>query len=215
VIVFGVAMSPKAELTYVGPYSPSLDPATMRFKPSCEFAMERLPHLFVATIAFWGAAFLQVHGYNVFLAASGLPGLLSAPETQSKLCAYESGLGVYGRSGLILHPELGNRMSIGTILTDAVLAPDPRLTDFEPCQGCDLCVRMCPAQAFDASQAYPQAWSRQKCVSKTAEITAQGRKCNNCFVVCPAGKLKDEDLLCVEEKVSLRQQTRIHQAEVV
>jgi hypothetical protein len=26
-----------------------------------------------------------------------------------KLCAYEAGLGVYGRSGLILHPELGNR----------------------------------------------------------------------------------------------------------
>jgi epoxyqueuosine reductase QueG len=184
----------------------------MRFEPSFDFAIERLAHFFVATIAFWGAAFLQENGWNVALSASGLPGLLSEPTTQSKLCAYESGLGVYGRSGLILHPELGNRMSIGTILTDAVLEPDPRLADFEPCRGCDLCVRMCPARAFDPTKSYPHSWSREKCASKTSDIAAKGFKCNNCFVVCPAGKLKDQDLLCVREKVSFYQPMRIPQS---
>jgi epoxyqueuosine reductase QueG len=37
--------------------------------------------------------------------------------TPDKLCAYEAGLGVYGRSGLIIHPELGNRIGIAVILT--------------------------------------------------------------------------------------------------
>ena len=31
---------------------------------------------------------------------------------RAKLCAYEAGIGVYGRSGLILHPEVGNRWQI-------------------------------------------------------------------------------------------------------
>jgi epoxyqueuosine reductase QueG len=208
VIAFAVAMPPESELTYVGPYSPSTDSTTMRFKPSFDCAVERLAHLFVATIAFWGATFLQESGWNVALSASGLPGLLSEPTTQSKLCAYESGLGVYGRSGLILHPELGNRMSIGIILTDAVLEPDPRPADFEPCRGCDLCLRMCPARAFDPTKSYPHSWSREKCASKTAEIAAKGLKCNNCFVVCPAGKLKDEDLLYTGEKISFYQPAR-------
>ena len=208
VVVFAVAMSSRTELTYVGPYSPSVDATTMRFERSYECALERLAHLFVATIAFWGAALLQENGYEVALSASGLPGLLSGPLTPSKLCAYESGLGVYGRSGLILHPELGNRMSIGILLTDAVLEPDPRLVNFDPCEGCDLCVRMCPARAFDATKTYPHSWSREKCASKTAEILVTGFKCNNCFLVCPAGKLRDEQLLSIEQKISFYQPTR-------
>jgi ferredoxin len=199
VVVFAVAMSPQCELIYVGPHSPSTDARTMRFNPSFDHAVERLAHLFVATIAFWGASLLQEQGHRVSLSASGLPGLLSEPTTPSKLCAYEAGLGVYGRSGLILHPELGNRMSIGTLLTDALLAPDPRLTDFEPCNGCNRCIRLCPAGAYDEAQSYPHSWSREKCQSKTTQIAATGYKCNNCFIACPAGQLADEALLFVEE----------------
>ena len=214
VVVFAVAMSSRAELTYVGPYSPSADSTTMRFKSSFDYALERLAHLFVATIASWGTAFLQENGWNVALSVSGLPGLLSEAKTQSKLCAYESGLGVYGRSGLILHPELGNRMSIGVLLTDAVLEPDPRLVNFDPCRGCALCVRMCPARAFDATKTYPHSWSREKCASKTAEILATGLKCNNCFLVCPAGKLRDEQLLSMEQKISFYQTARKRSFEI-
>ena len=209
VVVFAVAMSSQCELTYVGPFSPSTDPTTMRFGRSHDYALDRLAHLFVATIAFWGAAFLQESGYEVSLSASGLPGLLAGPLTPSKLCAYESGLGVYGRSGLILHPVLGNRMSIGTLLTDAALEPDPRLVDFDPCKGCDLCLRMCPAQAFDPAKSYPRSWSRAKCAARTAQITAQGRKCNNCFVVCSAGQLADEDLLAIEQRVRFYESIKV------
>jgi epoxyqueuosine reductase QueG len=203
VVVFAVAMSPQCELTYVGPHSPTTDARTMRFNPSFDHAVERLAHLFVATIAFWGASLLQEQGHRVSLSASGLPGLLSEPTTPSKLCAYEAGLGVYGRSGLILHPELGNRLSIGTLLTDALLAPDPRLTDFEPCNGCNRCIRLCPAGAYDEAKSYPHSWSREKCQSKTTQIAATGYKCNNCFIACPAGQLADEALLFVQQKVGL------------
>lgn len=213
VVVFAVAMSPRCELVYVGPYSPSTDSTTMRFKASYDHAVERLAHLFVATIAFWGASFLKEQGHRLSLSASGLPGLLSEPTTPAKLCAYEAGLGVYGRSGLILHPELGNRMSIGILLTDAVLEPDPRLAGFEPCEGCERCIRLCPATAYDETKSYPHSWSREKCRTKTAQILVKGSKCNNCFIACPAGKMADEDLLFVEEKTGLYQPPKKRRSE--
>jgi len=105
VIVFAVAMPPESELTHMGPYSPSTDSTTMRFEPSFDCAVERLAHLFVATIAFWGVTFLQENGWNVGLSASGLPGLLSEPTTQSKLCAHESGLVFTDDLGLYCIPS--------------------------------------------------------------------------------------------------------------
>ncbi len=60
------------------------------------------------------------------------PGQSMLPE---KLSAYGTGLGVYARSGLILHPELGNRIVIGAFLTDVRLEPDGKLLGFDPCRG--------------------------------------------------------------------------------
>ena len=202
IVVFAVAMSTRTKFTYAGPYSPSRDDHTMRFHHSFDYGMDRLAHLFVGAITSWGAAFLQDNGYNVCLSASGIPGLLSRPTTQSKLCAYESGLGVYGRSGIIIHPELGNRMAIGTILTDAVVGLDPRLEDFHPCKDCDLCIRMCPSQAFDSTKTYPESWDRETCVSKKAETQARGYRCDACFACCPAGTVPEEKLFGFEEQES-------------
>ena len=123
-------------------------------------------------------------------------------------CAFEAGLGVYGRSGLILHPRLGNRMSIGTILTDAEIEPDGRLNDFEPCVDCDLCIRKCPAQAFDADKMYPDSWSRSKCTSKRSEIASRGLYCHNCFAVCPTEGLNDKELLSIKESIDFHRPSR-------
>jgi epoxyqueuosine reductase QueG len=214
VIVFAVAMATQALLTYEGPYSPSLDANTMRFGGAPEmstYGIQRLAHLFVANISFWGAAFLQEHHYTVFLQSSGLPGLCGyydRPLIQAKLCAYESGLGVYGRSGIILHPDLGNRLTIGVLLTDAILAPDPRLSDFAPCKTCTLCCRVCPGNAFDPNTTYPDSWSREKCSAGKAKTQAQGLKCEACFSCCPAGTLHDQDLLYVEHRKSFYEATK-------
>jgi epoxyqueuosine reductase QueG len=201
VIVFAVAMSPTANNIYAGPRAywetdRNTGPVPQNIQ-SCDFAMDRLSRLFVASISLRGIAFLYQYGYKVSFA-----------NLQAKICAFEAGLGVYGRSGIILHPELGNRMSIGTILTDAEMEPDDRLKDFEPCADCDLCIRKCPAQAYDPDKTYPDSWSRSKCVSKRAEIAGKGFYCHNCFAVCPAGRLDDKALLSIKESIDFHKPGR-------
>jgi epoxyqueuosine reductase QueG len=110
----------------------------------------------------------------------------------AKLCAYEAGIGVYGRSGLILHPMLGNRLVIGVILTDAVLDPDSRLEGYEPCEQCRRCIAGCPGGAYGPLGDYHTGWSRERCLSSQPT----GIACVECWEACPACRV-DEDALFV------------------
>ncbi len=201
-IVFAVAMSPKTNNIYAGPLAPweterNIGPVPRGIE-SPDYAMDRLSRLFVASITLKGAAFLNQRGHKV-----GFVNL------QAKMCAFEAGLGVYGRSGIILHPKLGNRMSIGTILTDAEMEPDGRLSGFEPCAGCDLCIRKCPGRAYDPSKVYPDSWSRLKCTSKRSELAGKGFYCHNCFAVCPASRFEDRELLSIKDSVDFHKPSRM------
>jgi epoxyqueuosine reductase QueG len=201
VIVFAVAMSTRTNNIYAGPLAPwegerNLGPVP-RDVQSHDYAMDRLSRLFLASITLRAVTFLSQKGFRFAL-----------PNVQAKMCAFEAGLGVYGRSGLILHPRLGNRMSIGTILTDAEIEPDGRLTDFEPCVDCDICIKKCPAQAFDADRIYPDSWSRSKCTSKRSEIASKGFYCHNCFTVCPAEGLNGKELLSIKESIDFHRPSR-------
>ncbi len=195
VVVFAVACSPRGNNTYLGPYAPW--EGDRRVGPVPEWiqsernAMDRLSRLFIASITLNGLTFLSGNGCDV-----------SFLRPQHKLSAFEAGIGVYGRSGLILHPVLGNRLRLGVILTDAVLEPDGRLEGFDPCAGCDECIRACPAKAFDPAQPYPHSFSPAKCTSKRAEIASRELYCHNCYAVCPAGKIGDEALVVIEEAES-------------
>jgi epoxyqueuosine reductase QueG len=120
-----------------------------------------------------------------------------------KLCAYEAGLGVYGRSGLILHPELGNRTVIGAFLTDAQLEPDAKLKGYAPCTGCDACVRACPAGAYGDEGSYHGVWSREKCESTRQALTAQGYSiCTLCSTICPLGDYSHDELFIIDVRRS-------------
>ena len=191
VIVFSVACSPRTNNTYLGAYAPwpgerSVGPVP-EYLRSSERAVYRLSWLFVNSVRLRGMEYLQDrgHGYT-FL------------QPQLKLSAFEAGIGVYGRSGVILHPVLGNRLRLGVIMTDAILEPDGRIEGYDPCADCDLCIRHCPAQAYDPTLPYPDSWSRATCTAKRAEFAAQKLYCHNCFAVCPAGSLSDEELLHIE-----------------
>ncbi len=87
-------------------------------------------------------------------------------------------------------------------MTDAILEPDGRLEGFEPCEDCDLCIEMCPAGAFDSTKHYPHLWSRETCTAKRVKIAKRELYCHNCFAACPAGTLKDEELLSIKEAKS-------------
>jgi len=197
VVGYAVPMSPEMNNTYVGPYSISEGSRNLGPVPdnlvSNEYALDRLSRLFMCSVTLKGILFLQGKGYGARYTTSDI---------HIKLCAYEAGVGVYGRSGVILHPVLGNRMSLGAIMTDALLPPDPRLENFNPCENCDTCIRACPARAYDPDKTYPDSWSKERCMAKRAEIVKKGLFCHNCFASCPAGQLKDDELLLKREAVS-------------
>jgi epoxyqueuosine reductase len=112
------------------------------------------------------------------------------------LCAYEAGLGVYGRSGLILHPVLGNRITIETLLTDAVLPPDKPLKNFDPCGDCEgLCAKACPGRAFDLAKFYPESWTPAKCRVARERLAGREVSCGACWAVCPACTIPDDWLI--------------------
>lgn len=135
-----------------------------------------------------------VAGANLLRARGHRVGRGYVPE---KLCAYEAGIGVYGRSGLILHPALGNRISPGVFLTDAVFEPDPRAEDFHPCRNCRACQDACPAGAYRVGEPYHERWSRESCQAKRDQLAAAGIYCHECFRACPAGTAGDGELMAV------------------
>ncbi len=204
VVIFAIAMAPYTNNIYLGPYAPwrvkgsdapgqglrgglrDIGPVPYYIE-SEEHAVDRLSRLLVSSITMKGMIFLTQHGHKV-----------SFEKPQFKLSAFEAGLGVYGRSGIILNPVLGNRMSLGVIMTDASIEADDRLADFHPCEDCDKCIQACPAKAFDKDKEYPESWSRETCVAKRNEIAAKEMFCHNCFAACPAGAINDEELLSIK-----------------
>ena len=138
----------------------------------------------------WYAAayYLQQRGYVVadFMNRAARP--------QDKLCAYEAGFGVYGHSGILLHPELGNRIAPGVLLTDALVEPDGRLEGYAPCDNCNACVRACPGQALDPTKSYPESWEQKKCIGARVQLAKDNVYCHECLRVCPAAKIRDEEL---------------------
>ena len=93
VVVFAVAMSPAVSNTYVGVRAPDdrdrdVGPVPQDIQ-SCDFGMDRLSRLFVASVTLKGVTFLSNQGHQVSFA-----------NPQSKLCAFEAGLGSTAVPGL-------------------------------------------------------------------------------------------------------------------
>ena len=65
-----------------------------------------------------------------------------------KHAAVRSGLGAFGRNGLVHNPQYGTLLRLGAVVTDAGIEGDPMIED-DPCpQGCELCHRACPHEAI-------------------------------------------------------------------
>ena len=100
VVVFAVACSPRTNNTYLGAYAPWPGERSVGPVPEClrstERAVYRLTWLFVNSVRLRGMEYLQARGRS-----------FSFLQPQLKLSAFEAGIGVYGRSGVILHPVLG------------------------------------------------------------------------------------------------------------
>ncbi len=193
VLVWAIAKAPYANDTYVGPLRSQVDPQRLGQLPphklDPDYALRRTDDYFTLAVELVADRLLRSHGYRVFAVPPDKP--------QAKLSAYESGLAVYGRAGFVLHPVLGNRIRLGLLLTDAELAPDPKLAGFDPCAKCWACINACPAKAHDREKVYPASFDRPKCEARRKELDAESVYCNRCWAVCPAGKVKDDQLYSV------------------
>lgn len=99
-----------------------------------------------------------------------------------KHAAQAAGLGTIGRHSLLITPEFGSMVWLGAILTDAALDADPML---EPvCDGCGLCVEICPKNALESAEMRQDlCWNHafgDNPQSGNWEIS-----CHKCRDVCP------------------------------
>ena len=83
-----------------------------------------------------------------------------------RLAAVRAGLGWIGKSCSIINPEVGPRLRLGTVLTDAPFAPDSPIDN--RCGGCHLCMDACPVHAlqgrpFDPSEPLEMRFDAKKC----------------------------------------------------
>ncbi len=104
------------------------------------------------------ATFIEKNGYDaVPIASSNIwrynrykdLKAVFAPDVSHIYMAVVAGLSEIGYNGISLTPEFGARNRFITVITDAVLEPDPLIPPGTVCDKCMLCRKECPAQALN------------------------------------------------------------------
>ncbi|GDX33948.1 epoxyqueuosine reductase [Actinomycetes bacterium] len=106
--------------------------------------------------------------------------------------AYQAGLGWYGKNANLLIEGAGSYFVLGSVLTDAPLAPSTKTVE-DGCGSCRRCIDNCPTQAIVAPGVVDArkclAWLLQKPgVFDSAYRIALGDRlygCDDCQEVCP------------------------------
>jgi epoxyqueuosine reductase QueG len=106
-------------------------------------------------ITLYLSRFLERQGYRAAAIPPAIPVELTR-ETRGLVgsislrhAAVGAGLGVMGRSRLVLTAEWGPRVRLGGVVTTAPLEPDtPRQEEL--CADCELCVQACPVSAISS-----------------------------------------------------------------
>ena len=127
--------------------------------------------------------FLSKQGYHSASVANGLP---------LKIMSARSGLGTYGKNGVIQAPGKGSWLALNVIITDAELEPDEPLED--ACGGCTKCQEACPTHALDT----PYICDIEQCITLHTIYNQIGipehiqdtmgtriTHCNACLDACP------------------------------
>ncbi|MDI9644193.1 MAG: 4Fe-4S dicluster domain-containing protein [Candidatus Verstraetearchaeota archaeon] len=120
-----------------------------------------------------------------------------------KAFALAAGLGWIGRNNLLVTPEFGPRVRLGTVLTDLELEPGSPMMN--RCGDCRLCVTSCPSHALSFAEFEVRPSSREaildlkRCSSRLKTMKELLSKkagagdyaaeiCGVCIKVCPYGK---------------------------
>ncbi len=138
--------------------------------------------------------FLESQGYRAFpIPASQrvedrLDGIFS-----HRLAARLAGLGWIGKCCSLIHPQVGPRLRLGTVLTDMPLQTSAPLAN--GCGDCQVCQNICPAGAIQG-----QAWRPGQPLAERLDVFACDRQlqearysfgkriCGLCIAACPYGR---------------------------
>ncbi|HDQ93471.1 MAG TPA: hypothetical protein ENN89_05040 [Synergistetes bacterium] len=105
--------------------------------------------------------------------------------------AFEAGLGVFGRSGLLIHRRFGPCARISVVTTDMPLLPghpDPSADAVKNfCSLCGRCSKHCPGRAIpegtpDLDKSVPWPLDAEKCYGAWRKM---GTDCGVCISTCP------------------------------
>jgi epoxyqueuosine reductase len=96
-----------------------------------------------------------------------------------------AGLGVLGKNNLLMNDQYGNRITLGALLLNVYLEPDP-IAAYAGCvENCDACINHCPVKALDG-----QTVNQKLCREKSQFTTKKGYSlyvCHQCRSICPNG----------------------------
>ncbi|MFP4176402.1 MAG: hypothetical protein ACOC2T_02465 [Planctomycetota bacterium] len=96
-----------------------------------------------------------------------------------KHVASQAGLGWIGRNNLLVTPEYGARVRLGTVLTDMPLSVDQPLK--QGCGDCRACLEVCPAGAIAES---PDDFDHRGCYEKIREMIKEVNIGQNVCGIC-------------------------------
>ena len=100
-----------------------------------------------------------------------------------------AGLGTIGYSHNLLNPKYGPRARYVSVLSSVQLKGD-RMIEKDLCKGCEICRRLCPAQAMSTKEGSRIAeLDAIKCTHIHQTLKAENRwPCGVCCKVCPVGE---------------------------
>ncbi len=145
-------------------------------------------------IALTMANFLQKTGYEAFpvpasqrVTKDKFAGIFS-----HRLAASLAGLGWIGKSCSLINPEVGPRLRLVTVLTDAPLPADEPIENL--CGNCRACIKACPAGAlkegsFELRAPLKERFDPGECDAYLSKVRVSfgKRVCGRCLAVCPYG----------------------------
>jgi len=108
--------------------------------------------------------------------------------------AVRAGVAWRGKSTMVLTPGAGPWILLGSVVTDAVLAPTPPMR--RTCGTCDACIPACPTDAIiapgvlDAKRCIAAVLQRRGTIDRTLRDAIGGRiyGCDECLTACPPGR---------------------------